>query len=181
MPSQSETRARAPVEVTTDAVDERAERGIISRHCAVVVTSHPRAPTEPMALAWRRPPPKPPPSAPGPRVPLPSIVVVALLLLLLELLRRRRRRDPPAIRRAPASVRSVAIYGLSANPPTSKGGHATLVRKLAEDFDEVWVLPVYSHAFAEKDGELAAYEHRHRVRSIHWSPYDRVRVVNADP
>ena len=180
MPSQSETRARAPVEVTTDAVDERAERGIISR-CAVVVTSHPRAPTEPMALAWRRPPPAPPPSAPGPRVPLPSIVVVALLLLLLELLRRRRRRDPPAIRRAPASVRSVAIYGLSANPPTSKGGHATLVRKLAEDFDEVWVLPVYSHAFAEKDGELAAYEHRHRVRSIHWSPYDRVRVVNADP
>jgi len=22
---------------------------------------------------------------------------------------------------------------------------------------------------------------RHQVRSIHWSPYDRVRVVNADP
>jgi tricorn protease len=25
------------------------------------------------------------------------------------------------------------------------------------------------------------YKMTHKVRSIHWSPYDRVRVVNADP
>lgn len=55
----------------------------------------------------------------------------------------------------------VALYGLSANPPTSEGGHACIVRHLADDggFDEVWVLPVYRHAYASKSN-LAPFEHR---------------------
>ena len=54
----------------------------------------------------------------------------------------------------------VCIYGLSANPPTGEGGHATIVSHLRRMFDEVWVLPVYTHAFESKHNTMAPYEHR---------------------
>ena len=54
----------------------------------------------------------------------------------------------------------VCIYGLSANPPTGEGGHATIVSHLRRMFDEVWVLPVYKHAFESKHNNMAPYEHR---------------------
>jgi hypothetical protein len=31
------------------------------------------------------------------------------------------------------------------------------------------------------DGDAAGFDYNREVRSIHWSPYDRVRVVNAVP
>lgn len=58
---------------------------------------------------------------------------------------------------------SVALYGLSANPPTGAGGHATIVAHLRRTFDEVWVLPVYRHIFATKANNLAPYERRKRM------------------
>ena len=56
----------------------------------------------------------------------------------------------------------VCVYGLSANPPTGEGGHATIVAHLRRMFDEVWVLPVYRHAFESKSN-LAPYDHRVRM------------------
>jgi len=56
----------------------------------------------------------------------------------------------------------VCVYGLSANPPTGEGGHATIVAHLRRMFDEVWVLPVYRHAFDSKSN-LAPYDHRVRM------------------
>ena len=72
----------------------------------------------------------------------------------------------------------VLIFGLSANPPTGMGGHAGIVQWAAsslkidipndtapaEAFEnvsvsEVWVLPVYRHAFRNKSN-LQAFEHR---------------------
>ena len=50
----------------------------------------------------------------------------------------------------------VCLFGTSANPPTGEGGHAGIARHLASieksngggtEFDEVRVLPVYSHVF----------------------------------
>ena len=58
---------------------------------------------------------------------------------------------------------SVALYGLSANPPTGQGGHATIVSHLRDRFDEVWVLPVYRHIFDSKANNLAPYEHRKKM------------------
>ena len=58
----------------------------------------------------------------------------------------------------------VCVYGLSANPPTGEGGHATIVAHLRRMFDEVWVLPVYRHAFESKSN-LAPYDHRVRRRT----------------
>jgi nicotinic acid mononucleotide adenylyltransferase len=43
----------------------------------------------------------------------------------------------------------VCLFGTSADPPTGHGGHLGIVTHLAsmEEFDEVRVLPVYSHMF----------------------------------
>lgn len=57
--------------------------------------------------------------------------------------------------------RKVALFGLSANPPTGHSGHLGIVRFLVETglFDEVWVLPVYQHMFAAKRS-MEIFEHR---------------------
>lgn len=46
--------------------------------------------------------------------------------------------------------RRVCLFGLSADPPTGSGGHLGIVEHLAsmEMFDQIRVLPVYSHMFA---------------------------------
>ena len=42
----------------------------------------------------------------------------------------------------------VCLFGTSADPPTGAGGHLGIARHLASmDFDEVRILPVYSHMF----------------------------------
>lgn len=57
--------------------------------------------------------------------------------------------------------RKVALFGLSANPPTGHSGHLGIVRFLVQTglFDEVWVLPVYQHMFASKRF-MEAFDHR---------------------
>lgn len=60
--------------------------------------------------------------------------------------------------------RRVAIFGLSANPPTGAGGHADIVRSIAHSgrFNEVWAVPVYRHPYttATKSRLEDSYEHR---------------------
>lgn len=53
----------------------------------------------------------------------------------------------------------VVVFGLSANPPTGAAGHVGIVRWAATQADEVWVLPVFRHAFHEKR-DLAPFEDR---------------------
>lgn len=57
--------------------------------------------------------------------------------------------------------KKIALFGLSANPPTGEKGHAGLVMHLAQssDFDEVWVLPVFRHQFSSKNS-LALFDQR---------------------
>jgi hypothetical protein len=45
--------------------------------------------------------------------------------------------------------RTVCLFGLSADPPTGAQGHVGIVRALQQmnEWDEIWVLPVYRHAF----------------------------------
>ncbi|MBI2374870.1 MAG: nicotinate-nicotinamide nucleotide adenylyltransferase [Deltaproteobacteria bacterium] len=78
----------------------------------------------------------------------------------------------------------VVIYGTSANPPTGDGGHAGIVRwgattlrtDLPDDdhpeqaienvkADEVWVLPVYRHAFSSKR-DLIDFSHRFQMAKL---------------
>lgn len=68
-----------------------------------------------------------------------------------------------------ADPRVVVLFGTSANPPTGLGGHAGMVRWAALEAripelggarpDQVWVLPVYVHAYEEKR-DLERFEHR---------------------
>lgn len=57
--------------------------------------------------------------------------------------------------------RKVALYGLSANPPTGHSGHLGVVEYLVETglFDEVWILPVYQHMFSTKRA-MESFHHR---------------------
>jgi nicotinic acid mononucleotide adenylyltransferase len=80
--------------------------------------------------------------------------------------------------------KTVLIFGLSANPPTGMGGHAGIVAWGGKDLrvdlpndespeksrervgiDEVWVLPVYKHAFASKSN-LLPFEHREAMARL---------------
>jgi nicotinate-nucleotide adenylyltransferase len=96
----------------------------------------------------------------------------------------------------------VMVFGLSANPPTGAGGHVGIVRWGSNDLkvdlpndrapelareqvgiDEVWVLPVFKHAFASKSN-LLPFEHRVAMAKLAFEePPDlkgRVRVVETE-
>ena len=89
--------------------------------------------------------------------------------------RKRAENSKPTLGQSPTTV---ALFGLSANPPTGKGGHLGIVDWCANSLfvdapndsdpeqafeslpvDQVWVLPVYKHAFSEKS-TLLSFEHR---------------------
>ena len=57
--------------------------------------------------------------------------------------------------------KSVCIFGLSANPPTGLLGHQGIVKLLVSlgKYDEIWVCPVFHHAFPSKRN-LAPFEDR---------------------
>ena len=56
---------------------------------------------------------------------------------------------------------SIALFGLSANPPTYTGGHTGIVRFLVNTrlFQQIWILPVYKHVY-DKNKEFESFEHR---------------------
>ena len=56
---------------------------------------------------------------------------------------------------------TVALFGLSANPPTGRGGHADIVHFLVRTclFNQIWILPVYHHIYSSKRN-LAPYKDR---------------------
>ena len=67
----------------------------------------------------------------------------------------------------PQTKKSVALFGLSANPVTDRGGHGDIVKALLTRtvndndassprpvYDEVWVVPVYRHAFESKNNAM---------------------------
>jgi len=64
----------------------------------------------------------------------------------------------------PPAPGSVLLFGLSANPPTGQGGHAGIVQflKAQNQWDEIWVLPVYKHMHA-KNHLLVDFEDRFQM------------------
>ena len=89
-------------------------------------------------------------------------------------------------------MKRVMLFGLSANPPTGLGGHAGLVRWAATARldawdgampDEVWVLPVYRHAFAAKR-QMAPFEHRMAMARLAFEHLpgleERIRVLDVE-
>mmetsp|Transcript_12574 Transcript_12574/g.16268 ORF Transcript_12574/g.16268 Transcript_12574/m.16268 type:complete len:137 (+) Transcript_12574:326-736(+) len=68
---------------------------------------------------------------------------------------------------------NVAIFGSSFNPPHN--GHIAAVRYFASKFDEVWVLPVYRHAYSSKSN-LPTYEEREQLAKLAFDGIENVVV-----
>lgn len=67
-----------------------------------------------------------------------------------------------ALKESSSNLRRIALYGLSADPPTGIGGHVGIVQALVAmpTFDEVHILPVYRHTYQDKRQRLVSFEHR---------------------
>lgn len=77
--------------------------------------------------------------------------------------------------------RYVLLFGTSANPPTGMGGHAGIVTWAAKqpEVDEVWVLPVYRHAFEDKR-DMPSFAHRMRMAELAFGGIPGVRVLDVE-
>ena len=66
-------------------------------------------------------------------------------------------------------TKTVGIFGLSANPPTGYQGHLGVVNFLIslDKFDEIWIMPVYSHIYMSKKS-LLSYEHRFHMCGLNF-------------
>ena len=66
----------------------------------------------------------------------------------------------------------IALFGLSADPPTGRSGHAGLIEYLIKTnvYSEIIILPVYNHAYDSKKG-LQSYEHRLQMCKLNFECY----------
>ncbi len=72
--------------------------------------------------------------------------------------------------------RRVAVFGGSFNPPHT--GHRKICRYLlAQEFDEVWVVPVYRHAFGKR---LAPFKHRLEMCRLMTHGLSRVKILDTE-
>jgi nicotinic acid mononucleotide adenylyltransferase len=81
--------------------------------------------------------------------------------------------------------KSIAIFGMSGNPPTGDQGHTGIVRYLSStgNFDEIWILPVYYHQYSSKRN-LESYDNRMNMCSLSFLPISSpeciVRVLRLE-
>jgi len=78
--------------------------------------------------------------------------------------------------------KQVCLFGLSADPPTGDCGHRGIVSHLAhmEEFDEVRVLPVYSHFFDAKRGKQTDFDRRIEMCRIAFGDLPNVVTSEAE-
>ncbi|KAL7543255.1 hypothetical protein ACHAXR_012561 [Thalassiosira sp. AJA248-18] len=75
----------------------------------------------------------------------------------------------------------ICLFGTSADPPTGKGGHLGIAQHLASmDFDEVRILPVYSHMFGNKRGKQAPFQMRVEMCRLLFKDIPKVLVSEAE-
>ena len=98
-------------------------------------------------------------------------------------------------------ARSICLFGTSANPPTGKEGHIGIVEALSAMkqtkssineiengelkksllmFDEIRVVPVYSHPFPAKRALLAPFEHRVQMCKLAFQHVPNVELSKAE-
>lgn len=64
----------------------------------------------------------------------------------------------------------ILLFGLSANPPTGKGGHYGMMEYFSKSFDEIWILPVYRHTYSSKRN-LASFQDRMEMCRLNFKDY----------
>lgn len=84
-------------------------------------------------------------------------------------------------------MKKVCLFGLSANPPHL--GHVGIVKALSklkcddeeeEQFDEIRILPVYTHMFKEKRGNQASYQDRLEMCRLAFDGIPKVKVSDDE-
>lgn len=76
---------------------------------------------------------------------------------------------------------SIGFFGVTANPPHV--GHCEVIKQALEEYDEVWISPVYKHPFGKKP---IPYEHRLEMLELiieDFFPLEqlrRIRIVEVD-
>ena len=82
-------------------------------------------------------------------------------------------------------VKKVLVFGLSGNPPTGDGGHRGIARHFSSligtrgDYEEVWVMPVFQHAFAAKRN-LVDFDMRIEMARLNFGDLPNVKVVSVE-
>jgi nicotinic acid mononucleotide adenylyltransferase len=76
------------------------------------------------------------------------------------------------------NVRKICLFGTSANPPTN--AHVGVVEALMKlkEFDEIHILPVYSHTFHSKRNQLIDYNHRVAMCEVAFQELIIMRTMN---
>jgi nicotinate (nicotinamide) nucleotide adenylyltransferase len=80
---------------------------------------------------------------------------------------------------------NILLYGLSANPPTGIIGHRGICKYFVDTgiFTEIWLLPVYKHAFDSKS-DLLDYESRFELAKLNFEDLSntqcKVSVKNVE-
>ncbi len=59
------------------------------------------------------------------------------------------------------TMQQIAVLGAAFDPPTK--GHADVINQCLKQFDEVWLVPSYQHAFAKK---MSGYERRVKMTEL---------------
>ena len=80
-------------------------------------------------------------------------------------------------------IKSICLFGTSADPPTNSSGHIGIVKHLStltDQFDEIWVLPVYQHMYKSKRNRLSSFEHRMSMCQLAFQGIDNVYVHNYE-
>ena len=74
-------------------------------------------------------------------------------------------------------MKTIALFGLSADPPTGRSGHLGILLHLLNlhFFDEIWIIPVYTHVFANKKN-LQPFEHRVAMCKLNFEKYSSSEV-----
>lgn len=73
----------------------------------------------------------------------------------------------------------VALFGSSFDPPTGLQGHFGIITYLSSTFDEVWLLPVFTHPFASKKS-LSPFEDRLAMLRLQCRGLLNVRVLEIE-
>ena len=77
-----------------------------------------------------------------------------------------------------ATKRKIALFGSSLNPPTL--AHVAIVEYFAKLFDQVWVMPVYTHAYSSKASSLESFPHRFAMSEIAFKHVRNAKVKRTE-
>lgn len=78
--------------------------------------------------------------------------------------------------------KQIVLFGTSADPPTGEGGHVGIAKALSalEEFEQIRVVPVFRHNFADKRDRLLPFGDRMHMCELAFEGIPRVVVSDCE-